>query len=84
MSNSMFCIQSCKVNFGENGRPCVQTLTSSLKTFPKLYTPQELTGDAVRKDKTRLRLFSGTANPTLSQVCSLANGQRLACHLLPS
>ncbi|PWA43383.1 ribose-phosphate diphosphokinase [Artemisia annua] len=58
---------SCKVNFGENGRPCVQTLTSSLKTFPKLYTPQELTGDAVRKDKTRLRLFSGTANPTLSQ-----------------
>ncbi|GJR78652.1 ribose-phosphate pyrophosphokinase 1 [Tanacetum coccineum] len=58
---------SCKVNFGENGRPFVQSLISNLKTFPKLYTPQELTGEAVRKDKTRLWLFSRTANPTLSQ-----------------
>ncbi|XP_071735970.1 ribose-phosphate pyrophosphokinase 1-like [Rutidosis leptorrhynchoides] len=58
---------SCKANLEENGKPGVHTLTSNQETVPKFFTPYELRRDPITKDETRLRVFSGSANPTLSQ-----------------
>ncbi|KAI3731921.1 hypothetical protein L1987_63114 [Smallanthus sonchifolius] len=60
---------SCKVSFegNGNGKPDLQTLTSNQEKLPKLFTPYDLGRDSTKKDKSKLRLLSGTANPTLSQ-----------------
>ncbi|XP_024988604.1 ribose-phosphate pyrophosphokinase 1 isoform X1 [Cynara cardunculus var. scolymus] len=58
---------SCRVNLAENGKPGVPTLTRNQETFPKYFTPYEFERDPKKKDETKLRVFSGTANPRLSQ-----------------
>lgn len=57
----------CNVKFEGNGKHEVQTLTTNKEPFPKLFTPYEFERDPIKKEETRLRVFSGTANPVLSE-----------------
>ncbi|KAK1412242.1 hypothetical protein QVD17_33329 [Tagetes erecta] len=58
---------TCKVSFEENGKPGLPIFTSKQETFSKICTTYELERASTKKDGSRLRLLSGTANPTLSQ-----------------
>jgi ribose-phosphate pyrophosphokinase len=52
----------------ENGKPCVPILASAPTTPNRLPLSAGHLDDALDKHDTRLRIFSGTANPALSQV----------------
>lgn len=56
----------------ENGRPRVPPLVSGggEVALPNILAPRMNLDDLVNKNDTRLRIFSGTANPALSQVNS--------------
>ncbi|KVG97588.1 Phosphoribosyl pyrophosphate synthetase, conserved site-containing protein [Cynara cardunculus var. scolymus] len=58
---------SCRVNFKENGRLGAQTLISEQETVPDFLTSNHFEKTPIRKDENRLRIFSGTANPLLSE-----------------
>ncbi|KAF5756820.1 putative ribose-phosphate diphosphokinase [Helianthus annuus] len=68
---------SCKVNYEGNGKPGVQTLTSNQELSPNLVIPYALERDLTTKDKSKLRVLSGTANPTLSQEIACYMGLEL-------
>ncbi|CAH1416290.1 unnamed protein product [Lactuca virosa] len=60
----------CSLKFEGNGKHGVQqTLTTNQnqQTFPKLFIPYEFQREPIKKEETRLRVFSGTANPALSE-----------------
>lgn len=50
----------------ENGKPSIPVLND--QTMPGFFSSRQ---DKVRNNDTRLRIFSGTANPSLSQVNTL-------------
>lgn len=50
----------------ENGKPCIPLINSE-QSIPSFLTSTNLK-NPINKHDTRLRLFSGTANPALSQV----------------
>ncbi|KAJ0637391.1 putative ribose-phosphate diphosphokinase [Helianthus annuus] len=68
---------SCKVNYEGNGKPGVQTLTSNRELSPNLVIPYALERDLTTKSKSKLRVLSGTANPTLSQEIACYMGLEL-------
>lgn len=65
----MYFVQRCQImeplKF-ENGKPCIPVLND--QTTPGFFSLKQ--DEAVTRD-TRLRIFSGTANPSLSQVNTL-------------
>lgn len=50
-----------------NGKPCIP-LFKSEEMVPNFLTRNTHLANAASKNDTRLRIFSGTANPSLSQV----------------
>jgi len=56
------------LKFEDNGKPSIPVLGIEQTTFPSFLAPNYLETNAVNKNDTRLRIFSGTANPSLSQV----------------
>lgn len=50
----------------ENGKPCIPLINSEL-SMPSFLTSTNIQSP-INKHDTRLRIFSGTANPALSQV----------------
>ncbi|KAM0001000.1 putative ribose-phosphate diphosphokinase [Helianthus debilis subsp. tardiflorus] len=68
---------SCKVIFEGNGKPGVQTLNSNHELSPNLVIRYALERDLTTKDKSKLRVLSGTANPTLSQEIACYMGLEL-------
>lgn len=51
----------------DNGKPHFPLLTSD-PAFPTFLSPNSHFQDDINKHDTRLRIFSGTANPALAQV----------------
>lgn len=51
----------------ENGRPS-DTMLRGGNALPSFFVPSARVQDLVSKNDTRLRIFSGTANPALAQV----------------
>lgn len=56
----------------ENGRPNDIILNGG-NAIPSFLAPNARIQDLVNKNDTRLRIFSGTANPALAQVSILFN-----------
>lgn len=52
-----------QLKFKDNGKPLVSTLSREQATLPSF-----LVANSSPKTESRLRIFSGTANPALSQV----------------
>ncbi|KAG7948670.1 hypothetical protein I3843_13G018800 [Carya illinoinensis] len=61
----------------ENGRPCIPSLSSELPIPSRLAANTARLEDAPEKSETRLRIFSGTANPALSQEIACYMGLEL-------
>ncbi|KAL4586000.1 hypothetical protein LXL04_010630 [Taraxacum kok-saghyz] len=57
----------CSLKFDGNGKPGVQTQTTNHQPSPKLFIPHESQRDRIKKEETKLRVFSGTANRALSE-----------------
>ncbi|KAI3498370.1 hypothetical protein L1887_34143 [Cichorium endivia] len=59
----------CNLKFEGNGKHegQLQTLTANQQTYPKLFTPYEFQRNPIKKEETKLRVFSGTANRALSE-----------------
>lgn len=51
-----------------NGKPSVPIIGGEQVTFPSFLVSNQQEADPFKKNDTRLRIFSGTANPALSQV----------------
>jgi hypothetical protein len=58
------CVISEPLNFG-NGKPTIPVLND--RTLPR-FLESDRAGKTVSRNNIRLKLFSGTANPSLSQV----------------
>nr|KAJ0204083.1 hypothetical protein LSAT_V11C500239760 [Lactuca sativa] len=58
---------NCRVNFKENGRLNTQILTNEQETMPNFLNLNQFERIPTKKDDNRLRIFSGTANPLLSE-----------------
>lgn len=52
----------------ENGKPRVPFPSGGLVAPPNILAPTMNLENVINKNDTRLRIFSGTANPALSQV----------------
>lgn len=61
------------LKFKDNGRPSLPAQIGSDATFPSFLTSNQFRKLSVPQNQndTRLRIFSGTANPALSQVIRL-------------
>lgn len=57
------------VNRNDNGRPYMPSLVAQQGTLPSFLTSNQYERNySAQKNETKLRIFSGTANPLLSQV----------------
>ncbi|XP_028095206.1 ribose-phosphate pyrophosphokinase 1 isoform X2 [Camellia sinensis] len=65
------------LKFKDNGKPSIPVLDSEQATFPSFLASNYLEANAFYKNDTRLRIFSGTANPALSQEIACYMGLEL-------
>ncbi|KAL6981415.1 ribose-phosphate pyrophosphokinase 1 [Sarracenia purpurea var. burkii] len=65
------------LKFKDNGKPCIPTLGSEQAAFSSFLTSKYLETNPFNKNDTRLRIFSGTANPALSQEIACYMGLEL-------
>ncbi|XP_059428780.1 ribose-phosphate pyrophosphokinase 1 [Corylus avellana] len=73
-------VKCCVVSFSlkcENGKPCVPILAGVPTTPSRSPSSAAHLDDALDKHDTRLRIFSGTANPALSQEIACYMGLEL-------
>ncbi|CAI0447110.1 unnamed protein product [Linum tenue] len=61
----------------ENGKPCIPVLPAGERSLPSFLTTPQLGNIVSSKNDTRLRIFSGTANPSLSQEIACYMGLEL-------
>ncbi|KAJ9171128.1 hypothetical protein P3X46_014533 [Hevea brasiliensis] len=62
----------------DNGKPCIPLLSPSEQSFPSfLASTAHLDNSITNRHDTRLRIFSGTANPALSQEIACYMGLEL-------
>ena len=59
------------LKFKDNGKASVPILGGEQATFPSFLASNYLETNVISKNDTRLQIFSGTANPALSQVSIL-------------
>ncbi|KAI8545563.1 hypothetical protein RHMOL_Rhmol07G0048900 [Rhododendron molle] len=60
-----------------NGKPSVPIIGGEQVTFPSFLVSNQQEADPFKKNDTRLRIFSGTANPALSQEIACYMGLEL-------